>query len=526
MLGIGWGLPDAKHYFSYHPDEPVVSAYAQTIQPNKLEFAPGFYNYGTLYLSVVRIASIVVDTYTGGDRSTDLNSALADGKMQFVGRVISAFAGAGTAWIVFLFLVRRTCLTGAVFGGGMMAIASGHVINSRFQTVDVFAAFLSCASLYFACKPLGEAKSESDPIWRDYLLAGIFCGLSAGTKYIGALGLLPILLSIILAKAGNRFTNVAVATASMAAAFIIATPGAIVDNARFLQGIEYEMAHTAAGHGLVFAGTSNGFVYHIANLSEGFGILAVLIGGGGLIGAAMRRKVWSWPVLLLALSIYVVIGRAEVKFFRYVIPLIPLLAIGFGWLVGQAQQCATKKWRILVGAAIVAAGFSLRQTIVSTIWMSGTDPRDSAASDLSKYPTVGVVTDPWFYTPPMYPLAGAPRWVPIGIRDEAMNASQNPRVVRFVESGGGRPDWDYRLVEELSPDAIVMSSFETEGYERLAMSPYVAEQFSAQVDNYKRFMNALRDNYEVSNLYGADGPAIHDLMYIRPKIVIWTRKKR
>ena len=107
LLGVGWGLPNALHNQSYHPDELVIWSYAQQIEPSKLHFDPGFYNYGTLYLTLLRVASDVVSAYSGSE------GWAAIGQMHLAGRLLSVLFGAGTVWFVFQMLRRRTHLFGA-----------------------------------------------------------------------------------------------------------------------------------------------------------------------------------------------------------------------------------------------------------------------------------------------------------------------------------------------------------------------------------------------------------------------------
>jgi len=102
LIGIGWGLPNEQRNQSLHPDEPVIWAYSQSIEPAKGDFTPGFYNYGTFYLTILRVSTDIVASYGGGPKD-DSEQALwrAIGRYHKAGRVISALAGAGTALFVF-----------------------------------------------------------------------------------------------------------------------------------------------------------------------------------------------------------------------------------------------------------------------------------------------------------------------------------------------------------------------------------------------------------------------------------------
>ena len=73
-IGIGWGLKNDLHYQSYHPDEQVNWAVSQRVEPAKLQFDPKFYSYGTLYFTVLGVASDIVTVYGGGSGKNDVNA--------------------------------------------------------------------------------------------------------------------------------------------------------------------------------------------------------------------------------------------------------------------------------------------------------------------------------------------------------------------------------------------------------------------------------------------------------------------
>ncbi|MEZ5163143.1 MAG: phospholipid carrier-dependent glycosyltransferase [Fimbriimonadaceae bacterium] len=147
LAGMTWGLPNEKRFHSLHPDEEVVLAYSQAVEPAKLKFTPGFYNYGTLYLTMVRVTTDIVGGYGGGAQKED-GSDQYQARANFIlaGRWLSVLAGAGMAWVIFALLVRRTHPLGAILGGASIGIAPALVTHSRFMTVDVVATFFLTAS--------------------------------------------------------------------------------------------------------------------------------------------------------------------------------------------------------------------------------------------------------------------------------------------------------------------------------------------------------------------------------------------
>ena len=611
LIGIGWGLPNDQRNHSLHPDEPIILGSSQQIEPAAGDFTPGFYNYGTLYLTITRVATDIVSAYTGATLDeplflvanedvrqeagiTSAESGEIDGILErmvdgvgasqsvgeqqahlrlarvnvreligpekwrvveqisasnfrtlyLAGRVISALAGAGTALFVFLILYGRVNLLGSSFGAAVMAFAPGHVVHSRFQTVDVLATFFLVVSLWFALrisKP-DEGDGASDKLYMKLAVwAGVFAGLSAGTKYTGILALVALVAVVLLDSRAIRWKALAFGVGAALLAFFITTPGALLESAKFMADFKYEMTHTQTGHGLVFAGTGSGFIFHIENLFVAFGLFATLLGAVGLLRASYRRHAWAIALLAFALVYYILIGRAEVKFMRYVFPLIPVLAVGFGWMMSRAHISPKPRVRILVmiggflgvgglgGGVTGLLGGGLSSTVLMTSWMVLPDLRDVVAEQIKEAvkpgETVGFVSDPWFYSPPLYPNSGAMRSVPFSVRHGEMLEARGPSLLRYVpDNPAERFDRDKRLLTELEPDYVVWSSFEWVDIDRIMKLPSPPAEYETQIEQTGEFMDTLRTWYWLWKVHGDLGPLLpHDLAYIRPSIEVWKK---
>lgn len=549
LYGIDWGLPNQDRHHSYHPDEEIVLIYSQAVEPAKFNFTPGFYNYGTFYLTMNRVASDVIQAYGGGIQKEDgSDRPEAVGRLIRAGRNLSALAGAGLAWVGFLLLYRRTHLLGAIASGLALAVAPALVIHSRFMTVDLLATFFAAVSILWATKLVAVEGEEGEPAWLKVAsLSGLFAGLSAGTKYTGilALGVFVVIAALtikdrsLLAKAAGAAVGVGLLT------FFLTTPGMLLESDKFWTDFRYEMTHTSTGHGLVFAGTAPGWVLQFSQLMTGMGILTVLMGLFGLGWGARQKVAWLIGPLVFLVVVYVLIGRAEVKFLRYTFPMMPVVAMGFGWLVGECHRGGTKWGRAVVAFAILALGGlggGLVNVVTASGWMAGEDPRMAMARTIRErgLNTVGLASDPWYYSPTLYPEINGGPYLGPQYRFEAMAATSDPRVLRFLPADiNERFDFDSRLLEEFQPEAVVFSSFEMEGVQRMLESGNVPEEFRLQVDRYKAFLDRLRADYEIAAVAGADltdvgggrmEPAIHpyqkvhDLMYVRPILYLWERK--
>lgn len=553
LIGIGWGLPNDLHEQSYHPDEPVIFGYSQRVEPAKGKFTPGFYNYGTLYLTLLRVSTDVASAYGAGPKDSSAKETwMAIGRFDLVGRVLSALAGAATVWIVFLILLPRAGMLGSLFGAAALSFAPGHVVHSRFQTVDVLATFFLVVSLYFALRllPSGDDPLPDDRLYlRLAVLSGVFAGLSAGTKYTGIFALVALLVVVVLDRRTARWKALGLGVLAAVVVFFLATPGALLDSHAFLRDFRYEMTHTQTGHGAVFAGTPSGFIFNVWNLFVAMGMVMVVGGIAGLVRATLKRHAWAVALLAFSLAYYILIGRAEVKFMRYVFPLLPALAVGFGWLVSRAHihPKAMVKAPLMFVCILGLGGLfggGLAMTVRVTRWMVEPDPRDETALEIrnasSDSTSVGLATDPWFYTPPFYPQTAAGPWIEsepgsFERRYSWMQAATRPKVLRYVPADPrDRVDFDVRLLTEDKPDYVVLSSFEIGDYNRMKKLPSPPKGFEPQLGRAEEFMDTLRTEYDLVKVRGQQAavpPSVfsgtvlpHDLAYIRPEVTVWKRK--
>ncbi len=532
LLGIQWGLPSQSNHWSRHPDEPVIWAYSQQIKPAEGKFTPGFYNYGTLYLTMLRVATDVVNGYGGSADPKDPDAGWkAMARYHLAGRVLSALSGAGMAAVLVLLLLKRTNIIGAIFGGLLIAFSPGLVIHSQFQTVDMVATFMLLLSVFFAFQVFEKPDLATKPA----LLSGLFCGLSAGTKYIGVVCILVLLVFCVHKK---LWKELAFGMVTALVGFVVATPGFLIENQKFMQDLAYEMSHTSTGHGLVFAGTSPAPIYQLANLFIGVGTILSIAGFSGLVLSIKNKQFWGIALSIFFVGYFMLIGRAEVKFLRYSFPLIPPLAIGFGYLIGECHAASDRRYRAIVGIGIFGLsgvfGGGISTTIASINAMNpARDPRVKLAEFMnqevgSEAKVIGLVQDPWFYSLDLFPEAGAPRWIPFKDRQLALEQAKvgkSSRLIRYIpENPNERQDWEIKLLDQ-HPDYVVFSSFETEGLSRLINFKNVPEAYRVQTENFKAFTSRLNEDYDL--LYEGSPNSfqmVHDLMYISPNYWIWRRK--
>jgi hypothetical protein len=536
LAGVSWGLPNEGRHQSLHPDEFLIAA-TTLASPY---FKPNFYNYGTAYLTLLKIGSDAGMVYGWVPVGENVPEWQTLRGVHLTGRVISAVAGALTVAVVFLTCVLFTNLLGSLLAATALAVAPGHVVHSQFQTSDSLGTLLCAMAIYAVVRVLRLEDAKAS-IW---LFVGLLAGLFAGARYSG-LVLAPVVVLVALLRnrplgwASWRFAGLT--ALGVALGFVIATPGVLLEWPAFVRDFTYESGHVREGHGIVFAGTSSGFLFHIGNMMEAFGAIAMLLGVVGLALWVSSRSLVAIAVCGFALLYYVLIGSAEVKFLRYTLPLLVPLALGLGYVVGEAHARGGVA-RLVPGVALLAIGYSMIApggALALLQFMRRPDPRDIVAAYLREKraptETVGFVTDPWFYTPPLFPDTGL---LGASNRVRAMR-EYAPYLIVHGPTDGPRKEWDVRLLTEDRPEFLCISSFEFIDHDRINQPDFV-EFLQALPGSYDVIawawagrlhevepQQATRDALRAVFLGTARQrrfPLTHDMMYIQPTVCVLRRR--
>lgn len=367
------------------------------------------------------------------------------------------------------------------------------------------------------------------PFWPTLIKAAICLGLSAGTKYTGGVLLVGLWGAIWFSglPTPQRIKGLVASLGILLLSLLIATPGILLDRATFLKDFTYELGHTSTGHGFVFTATPPGFIQQAVNLSQAFGVALMLLGFVGLVVGAWRRHAWLIVMLATYVIFYLFIARAEVKFVRYCFPLIPILALGVGWLAGQCHQHPNRKWSLVVGLVAFALfgipSGGIKDTFLYTGAMTAIDNRDAVGAEIKlagQGKTVGLPNLPWFYSPTIYPAAqlSKPDYFRFGKR--MLDDTQNPLVSAHDPAGGQSMN---QWLESLEPDYVVYSTFEDLDMRRILNSKTVDQGAMTAAKQWDEFKQALAKDYD-AKIWEMGSP-LHDLMYVQPGMVLWTRRK-
>lgn len=550
--GLRWGLPNALHSYSYHPDEFLTIGAAATILTG---FFPRFYNYPSLYLY---LAAFVILGASGYGLFHDTSA------LYLCARVVTALLGVGAVaavyWAAKTWGERPSCTTTnrqgragndrprhvmdthspgqvapnavALLAALILCIAPLHVQHSHFATVDVPSTLFVALCLGFA----GQVLSRGS--WRDYLLCGVMAGLAAGTKYnAGLVVLCPIAAHFLGSRDRNAgLRRLLASLGAFVAAFIVSTPASIFRTRDFLYGLTYEMHHAAEGHGLVFAGTGNGFLFTFtSSLWYGLGPALEILFVAAAIYGIIRLDRRALVLLAFVVPYYALISLSQVRFARYALPLYPAAALLIAWMVvdlrsrsiarvregGLRNKLPRIHSRVLFGLLGLSLAGTLLYTIAIDRLFVQTPPQDRAArwifANIPKGSSIGVVDTPWFYSPPYTKTVGG------GILQQRIVAEEEaPYALRGMTPLVGGARW------------WVMSDYEILDAIRLRRS---AAGYGDWVDPILHKVDYVHANYSLSVAFsdrlstlgisfGSTQSLPHDMRYPAPTIWIYERRKK
>ena len=236
LAGIQHSFPVIRH-----PDEPAVVRAALAMRFN---LNPGHFDWPHLYIYmnffIYKVFALFRDyAAVWGYRTLIIqwiplfwNDNLI---FYLISRILSATIGALTILPVYLSAKNLFNKKIALFSALAMALMPFHVRHSHYALIDVPMTFFLSWALYCSTNIFKRFRTE------DYILAGLFVGFAASTKYTGGLSAILVPLAHFLRiykEKGSYITFEGINSLFLAAAasffgFILGTPYALLDYKTF-----------------------------------------------------------------------------------------------------------------------------------------------------------------------------------------------------------------------------------------------------------------------------------------------------
>jgi 4-amino-4-deoxy-L-arabinose transferase-like glycosyltransferase len=389
IVPIWFGLP----YSMARPDEETALGHAVAVMRGDLN--PQFFHWPSLIFyvfgSVFAAVSYVSSLFGGGEPPRET--------LVLIGRGLVALFG--TASIYVLYRLTRTFADRpvALVAAALFAVAMLHVRESHFAMTDVLMTLLLLVALTLVLH-IGTRPAGSDGLPRRAAawsaLAGLIAGLATSTKY-NAAAVAASMAAAQLAWFASRprlalslrgwLPSLAFAIL-MGVGFLAATPYALLDSPKFVEDFRFTFSHLSEGHAGLDLG--RGWYYHLRySLPHGLGVTAFIAAVIGLLPFLRGYGRAAWILGAFACGFYAVVGSGYTVFYRYVLPLIPLVCIpaAIGTRLGAERL---QSWLGLSpGKALaVAVTLAVGPGLVHSVWfdavLSRTDTRVLAADWLGE----------------------------------------------------------------------------------------------------------------------------------------------
>lgn len=423
LLGFALRAERARYRLPYeaHWDEPFLVHRALRMLASG-DWNPHFFNYGslTMYLQAtidvpvfVALAARPADDPAALRRPADVlyrgagedplgnaprfpNWQISHPEFLFWNRMLTVAFGVASIGCAFALGRRLAGATAGLVAAALLATNGFHVEQSAWATTDVPASALSLVAIYASLRFLER------PGLRWWVGALAAAGLAAAVKYNAVVVLLVPLLALLAAArrepAAAGAWRWSLAALVPALAFLVTSPYAVLDPARFLADVGTMLRVYTSAPEPPF-GVEPGLA-HLGVIGEGLAarlgtatLLAALAGAGLLMARPAGRLVVAFALATVALT-----ARSTIDFPRNLVVVYPLAAIAAAVALTRLREWAAALE--LPGrrrAARVVAAAAVALCAREALWSSGpewrlgagVDARSVAAASLDGLPPAG-----------------------------------------------------------------------------------------------------------------------------------------
>ncbi|HBE88832.1 MAG TPA: hypothetical protein DDW67_06790 [Elusimicrobia bacterium] len=355
VAGLRSGLPsETRRLATFHPDESITMYSLEGMDPSSFDFYPGDSLFWGTFLPYAQGAVAKGMQLTGllrlGDRDFIMSHLGEADKLYMSGRLMTAFFAAATALVIFFTALGTGGTRAAVFSAAAFSVFYVSAWMGSILKPDGIMLFWGALALRCAFRISAGGGA------RDYLLAGVFVGLSAVSKYTGVVFALPVVLAWIFSAGGLRsalssFPRLLSAGGSAAVVFLAVNPYLIL---RFTDSLGYMKA--VASKGAWPSDPLAGYAEYLGyTLPVSLGWPMFLFCSAGLFLMALRRSREDLILVLFAAVYFLKFAAPTEQLLNYCMPLLPVMALAAGAL---ADRIFDRGWGKALVISVAAYTFS------------------------------------------------------------------------------------------------------------------------------------------------------------------------
>jgi hypothetical protein len=253
-----------------------------------------------------------------------------------IGRLWGAISGTLCILATYMLAKRVLPRAWALAAATLVALSPTMLELSMLTRPDMLQILFMLLVMIFAI----DAAEDPSARQRNFLLAGICLGLATASKYPGAVAVLAILIAVSLEHGitiRERAISLGIAAGASVASVFISAPYLVLN----LSGVLRDLANE--GREFHLSATSPGFIdalwqYLTNALPHGTSAPVTWLGYAGLLALFFgpRRHAIVIPSVFLGYLLF--ISVLNLYWERWVLPLIPLVAIGFVYIIFNVSE--------------------------------------------------------------------------------------------------------------------------------------------------------------------------------------------
>lgn len=358
--GIAFGMPSLND-----PDEPLFMMTALDMlrsgNPNPGWFGhPATLTFYALALVVLAVGGIGIASGRYADADAFVGAVYADPSILFVpARLFFAACGVLCVWLTWRLGKRLGGTRLGLIAAALLAVNVIHVDYSQLIRTNVQ------TTVFILLATLAALDIRERGRLRDHVVAGIFVGLGMATKWPAALAVLnPLAASLWRTPRLAAWRPVLWLGGTAIATLLIVSPFLVLDHAALLRNLTGEARPVHPG------ATGGGFlanlVWYIRGpLREGLGWLGLAAAGAGAV-LALRSRQALVAVFPFAVALEIVICAQSLVWERWVVPLLPFLALAAATAIGAfADLLRSRLARRLPAVELIATALIIAPLIAA-----------------------------------------------------------------------------------------------------------------------------------------------------------------
>lgn len=277
------------------------------------------------------------------------------GQAYLLGRVVVALLSVAAVPVLYAAARRLVGRTAALVAAGLLAVAFLPVAYSRLALADGPTLLFVALGLLAAAWLLQDDPGRR----RGFILAGIAVGLAAGFKYNAGIVVLAPIAALALRTGTTGWPHAIRRGVLMGVvgvvAFVVSNPYVLIDPHEVWRAIEYQANWSKSGR-YVGEPMTNGFAFYTWAAGWGVGWAPLVAAVLGAVLLVLRR--WRIAVMLLPLVVgYLLVMGPQDRFFaRWLIPVVPVLAICAGVAVAEVVGMVRRVQERAARPAVTTAG--------------------------------------------------------------------------------------------------------------------------------------------------------------------------